>query len=565
MSNDAKTLSKLETIYANLSKCLENGPALANVNNLPLAMRESVQNIVKAASNYPVPRPDNCGPKQMNRPWLPSAPNVLNNTASPGVLKRANHETTISGSLASYLDRPTLNSEASSELADKSFERFCDTRHVHKSNLYNHVPQLKSSLGSSEEEKCHAAFETMLKEPTSETVPNVESMCFEKSWNRIDDVPKSPKMLQGPEMRNWVLSAKKALGLKVVAIMFAGRRNRMKLAVGYTLPNLKVNGGIIDELLLLKNTPVKLDIEYIDCLGSSLKDSGVTVKLMRHGFASAFQTLSDDTIYVKIDDDTVYIAPGSFESLFFYVCHAQFAEELSKYDLEISGIHNHVRNFSGFTANSVNNPPLGWLHERLGYWRSWTRNMYYNGSRYTRHHQVATSPEISFALNHAAFIEEWCSSHRTFGDTLLGKGGSDRYYVYDVNACECQSGGLADHQSMCYRGIYKTILNFYAFAGKEINKVKGEWSNMIKVLQAEHVSGSDESIMTMAIPRALGKSVGLVPTAIVSHLAKLKQNNLPEQFVVKTIDAYHDIMEVELQGLINHSDNGGKDTACANI
>jgi hypothetical protein len=76
VSFDAGTLSKLEIVYANLSSALDVGPSVANVSDLPLAMRKSVHDVVKAASKYQVPRPDNCGPKYVNRPWLPSAPKL---------------------------------------------------------------------------------------------------------------------------------------------------------------------------------------------------------------------------------------------------------------------------------------------------------------------------------------------------------------------------------------------------------------------------------------------------------------------------------------------------------
>lgn len=469
-------------------------------------------------------------------------------------------DATIFPAQSSLIHSPAVPSRLNTE----HFKRFCALRPVLQDKLYTFLPETKSHTGKGLIDRSRAAFDAMLRIPTGDVVPSNETRCFEETWERRDDLPRSPQAMQGDELRTWVLSATRKLRLKVRVLMFVGRRSRMKLAIGYTIPNMKVHGGVIDQLVLLKKTTNKLDSDYIDCLASHLNGSGVIVEEMR-SFASAFRNLSVNTIYIKIDDDTAFISTGTFEILVFYVAHAHYSRELSDHDLEVPGIHDHVGHFSGFTANSVNNPPLGWLHEHMGYWKTWTKHKSYSGSRYSRHHQITSSHQTSFVINHAAFLNEWCSSDGQFTDTLKGKCEHDSYYVYDLNACQCQPGNVQEHKSLCFYGLYKTILNFYSFAGKEIQSMSSKWGAMERILQSNHVSGSDESVMTMAIPHALGKSVGLVPSAIVSHLAKLKQNSLPEPLIMEAIDAYREIMEIEL----GQSSTGGAgsylDTGCNRV
>ena len=492
----------LRATYHALATALESTPPVTNVSTFPVKVRSVVKSIMDAAAHFNMPVPNRC-----------------------------------------------------------RVPRFCGTsRHSYTSQLYGYVPQLKglSSGDRDEAVRRQAAYQNMLNMPAGGTAPSSETRCFEESWNRIDDLPASPQAMQGADLRRWVLSATHTLGVTVEAMIFSGRHERMSLTVGHILPNMKTRGGVLDRVVLLKNTKVEADVEYIDCLGDQLSSDSFVVKDMG-SFSAAFQNLDNRTVYVKIDDDTVYISPGTFELLTFYVLHAQFAEELASCGLEVPGIHDHVQHYCGFTANSVNNPPLGWMHERMGYWRSWVGSAPGAGSRYERHHQMMAMPSTSFALNHVAFFDEWCRSNRTFADTLFGKGGANRYYVYNVNACPCQPGDVVDHQSLCYHGIYKTILNFYAFAGKEISHFSGShWREIAHDLKHTHVSSSDESIMTMAIPHALGKSVGLVPTAIVSHLTKLNQNNLPKEEISSAIGAYREIMDEERTAAELRSGGGGR-------
>jgi hypothetical protein len=103
--------------------------------------------------------------------------------------------------------------------------------------------------------------------------------------------------------------------VKVAVYVFYGRKASFSITNIYLQRNLRKNGGIIDSVLFCPNTNVPEDLEYLQTL--LVENPGVYAST-DHEYDDAFKKgrlygrfytlMSDpDTVYVKLDDDIVYI------------------------------------------------------------------------------------------------------------------------------------------------------------------------------------------------------------------------------------------------------------------
>ncbi|MFA6988975.1 MAG: hypothetical protein WC197_02800 [Candidatus Gastranaerophilaceae bacterium] len=138
---------------------------------------------------------------------------------------------------------------------------------------------------------------------------------------------------------------------KIVTVTPAGRSRFMKILVKYLL----ANRHIIDEHRWWVNTVNKDDLEYIDSLCKQYPDffkavqcpaqvdPSHLIKSVKYFYATC---LEPHTVYIKIDDDIVWIEDGAIEKL--VKCRLEYTEPLF------------------ISANVINNAVCGHLHERMG-------------------------------------------------------------------------------------------------------------------------------------------------------------------------------------------------------
>ncbi|KAJ3483852.1 hypothetical protein NLG97_g7208 [Lecanicillium saksenae] len=112
--------------------------------------------------------------------------------------------------------------------------------------------------------------------------------------------------------------------------------------------NLASNGGLIDEVIWLRRTEDEQDVAFLQkLLDSEPRYSKRDVdRTEASGFASAYEDMDDDALYVKIDDDVVFIDDNVILSL---IC-----SKLTHPEYYI------------VSANVVNQPMISWLHWNLG-------------------------------------------------------------------------------------------------------------------------------------------------------------------------------------------------------
>ncbi|KGQ12586.1 hypothetical protein BBAD15_g1665 [Beauveria bassiana D1-5] len=116
----------------------------------------------------------------------------------------------------------------------------------------------------------------------------------------------------------------------------------------FCIRNLVSNGGLIDEVIWLRRTEKEEDLEFLQkLLDSESRYSKRDVdRTEASGFASAYDGMDDDTLYIKIDDDVVFIDDDTILSM---IC-----TKLTHPEYYI------------VSANVVNQPMISWLHWNLG-------------------------------------------------------------------------------------------------------------------------------------------------------------------------------------------------------
>ncbi|CAM1503435.1 Fc.00g082110.m01.CDS01 [Cosmosporella sp. VM-42] len=115
--------------------------------------------------------------------------------------------------------------------------------------------------------------------------------------------------------------------------------------------NLVDHGGWLDEVLWVVNTDDEADLHYLDEVISSnpIRYKKLAIpggKLWSNTYYKAWQHLERGKYYVKIDDDIVWIEDDAIPRL----------------------VTRKLNNPDDFvvSANVINNPPLGFMHYRMG-------------------------------------------------------------------------------------------------------------------------------------------------------------------------------------------------------
>jgi hypothetical protein len=69
---------------------------------------------------------------------------------------------------------------------------------------------------------------------------------------------------------------------------------------------LAKNGGLLDGVIFLQRTEKEKDIKFLDKLLASEPDYVKwDIDMSEGGFASSYDLIQDDVLYVKMDDDIV--------------------------------------------------------------------------------------------------------------------------------------------------------------------------------------------------------------------------------------------------------------------
>ncbi|KAI1738264.1 hypothetical protein F4680DRAFT_467480 [Xylaria scruposa] len=111
---------------------------------------------------------------------------------------------------------------------------------------------------------------------------------------------------------------KKPQGIAVKALIFYGRKRTVDFLDCHIQKNLAVNGGYLDEVWFMIHTDIEEDLAYLRELVLQRPQYRIVTPGTCRGFDFTClwdPVVEDDTIYIKIDDDIVFIHPDTIPQL----------------------------------------------------------------------------------------------------------------------------------------------------------------------------------------------------------------------------------------------------------
>ncbi|EEP81319.1 predicted protein [Uncinocarpus reesii 1704] len=133
--------------------------------------------------------------------------------------------------------------------------------------------------------------------------------------------------------------------MPIIGMVFFGRRDRVKTLHCYLERNLVDNGGWLDEIEFIANTDIKQDLEFLDEI---IKRSPRYKKVLLENPVSGpeqtklWRNVKRGTMYIKLDDDIMWLADDAIPRI----------------------VTTKLRNPDALavSANVINDPPLSFLH-----------------------------------------------------------------------------------------------------------------------------------------------------------------------------------------------------------
>ncbi|QLI65158.1 uncharacterized protein G6M90_00g010680 [Metarhizium brunneum] len=151
--------------------------------------------------------------------------------------------------------------------------------------------------------------------------------------------------VSGTEMMAVVREWQKREGIrKIVGLVFYQKRQQAAILDCYLKRDLAKNGGVLDQVIWLRQTDDARDVEFLDKLVRS--EAHYSWRNQEGSDASAYDGIQDDLLYIQIDSGIVYMEDGTILSM----AHTRAMRP----------------DFYLVSANVVNQPLSSWLHLSLG-------------------------------------------------------------------------------------------------------------------------------------------------------------------------------------------------------
>lgn len=170
---------------------------------------------------------------------------------------------------------------------------------------------------------------------TPSSTPELSSITIHESEGGTSHLDHSTTPLVKPE------------GLRVVGVVFYGRRDRSSLLECYLRKNLVSFGGWLDEVIWAANTEDPDDMAYGERISQTAPEY-TYLPIKSGGYMAIYSAAftEPNTIYVKMDDDVVFIDQSAIPRVVTTLLKNPQALLVS--------------------SNVVNNPALGWVHYHMG-------------------------------------------------------------------------------------------------------------------------------------------------------------------------------------------------------
>ena len=322
--------------------------------------------------------------------------------------------------------------------------------------------------------------------------------------------------------------------VKVIGLVFFGRKDRVRILKCYLERNLAINGGWLDEVHWVRNTNTKDDVDYLhDLIASNPAYKQIEIKETGFiGYGLAWSTLEEGAIYVKIDDDVVFMADDAVARVVSTkLAHPEY--------LVVS-------------ANMINSPLMGWVHYHMGATHPYLPELINPEDispelapgqdkrpetakrtpwRYTQH-PYWTGPDdyfFSFEQEPPSMRHRWLrlptdveNQVRQIRRTPI----SDAEYSTWGNSVQSWAIAAQQHYSFL-ENLYEDQLDLYQFSPKaqawvtdyqrlSINFIA---INATEILSHLPMNTVDEEWLTVALPKKIGKSVAVDSHALAVHFS----------------------------------------------
>jgi hypothetical protein len=287
---------------------------------------------------------------------------------------------------------------------------------------------------------------------------------------------------------------------QVVALIFYGRERQFSILYRYLLANLKVNGGVLDKIIFAVRTDKKSDLDFLNKIMTNSTYSSnfkVNMDCNNDDFDKCYNSLKDDDLVFKIDDDIVFISNGTFERM------------LDEY-----------LNNNGFilSANVINHPLLSIVHARIR----------------------AILPFVESNNNTWIWDEKTLEIDKTVGYGIK----------YEVGTAWWNSGKNAAlaHSSFLYHAL-KNNLDVYDFKRWDFHsEFYGRWSINFILSKGRFlnriIEGDDEEWISNHVMRRYGRHGYALGSAVVCHFSY----NYQKEYLYSTniLEKYDNLSKIYL-------------------
>ncbi|KAM5342788.1 hypothetical protein ACJ41O_013754 [Fusarium nematophilum] len=338
----------------------------------------------------------------------------------------------------------------------------------------------------------------------------VGNLTKERFWTSDDD------FLHG--MAEWRRPAEIS---KVMGLVFFGRRQSVSILDCYLKRNLVKNGGMLDGVIFVERTQDPKDLELLaNLLESEEAYEKWQIEMsdednFTSGFGNSYDKVEDNVLYVKIDDDIVFVEDSVIPSII-------------KKKIE------HPEYYV-VSANVVNQPLLSWVHWNLGAVKPYlpevnrkggvTSFSIGNSKKYDWH--ASTLPAWKGPSTFT--LEEWEADERQHR-WLPVKGSPD--HILDMTPIESTEYhpmgrgwtewkiGAQEHYSL-FENLEKNHLSQYKFdtwdfqyerMGIQFIAMLGKDINIAKPIEAD-----DENHFSCNMPRQLGRHAVADGRGVAAH------------------------------------------------
>ncbi|KLJ05619.1 hypothetical protein EMPG_10896 [Blastomyces silverae] len=347
-------------------------------------------------------------------------------------------------------------------------------------------------------------------------------------------------------------SSTKPTNLRIVAVIFYGRPDRVEILDCYLKRNLVANGGWLDEVHWAANTENQADLDWLDTLvPTSPFYKRIPVEPQGKKYAKIWDnTVTDpDTLYIKIDDDIVFIDDNAIPKLV---------------SLKLEHDHSFL-----VSANVINGAPLPYHHHRTGAIRPYLPELAPPNNKNNTSINNTTNSNVTSVRKstwRASQLPYWegpddfefplevgnapYANHRWLPVHSEGK---TTIYRTPIQHVLCSPWGenrgkwsLAAQQHFSFlESLERNATDVYDFARRGVWDMGFERIsiNLIAIWGRDVIDhlplGDDEGMLTKSIPKRLRRPVLVATGALASHYAFASQvNDLKQTDILSRYRAY---------------------------